>query len=893
MLVFVSRYSDYLVSTTDTWFSKAGLFSAVLSAFLVESYTALQPDPQTEIIFLLHRIANQNYTLNSGFLNASYPVTASSQFEAPTWALRVNGLWFASLIVSLAAASIGILVKSWLREYLAGEWISPQEKLRARQFRNPALRQWKVFELAAVLPLLLQVSLGLFFIGLCFFTASVDERMALTSIPLVSGWVFFLLMTTIAPILTPRCPFKLPILKPALRQGRTYIVPLALRLVNWILQRRERTFLIPEEEEVVREGQEDVDLLLSIDAILADDSLLATFWMTLKQSSPTPELCVRFVRSLIGHRTGSIIMDTRTSLESYVDLLDLSVLSRRAYDICMNIIGDILKMVPPPYSNPRVQRLAEDAVTLLSWNAPYPLPVDALSTLVDAVTTEDGLLYSFSKCLSQSVHRAEPERSMQFLLSVLRPRVLKEDLLLDADGAYHLASSLDLSVFPEQACASFTEVSAGILRRTTFTYGHAYSDWVCDAVLILLSNSKRPLSCHSLAALESTLSYTADMVGERLLLGIQGGAPFRRISSQLASVSLGVTGSQFDSSTPAFRIYSRILGVQPTPSGTLSTDLMTMLQSDAERLLSDGTMSLVLDDLWKFVSIVLDRQHGARSATLGTEHRLKWAANFAAVAHKTSEASEVLSHYWLSPRSRSRYLFMHAFAPASPMMQIQDPDASWQMFSQQFLLASPEGMYRLFDLKKSLRFNRGANFVVQSSMLSASCSIAEEYSHRLPSQRDVVKDFCPLDMVAFARLHLKLYEELLARAHEGPIHSLVMNGWRSLWPSISQAVHRYWDSEGWNMDPSLVPERRRFDGSVTLLRDHELAQECLCIMDALNQPGIPGATVDTATRQVASKPPPDPTLPTFPSELYVALECFTLPDDSCLHVLSYAMRHDA
>ena len=95
------------------------------------------------------------------------------------------------------------------------------------------------------------------------------------------------------------------------------------------------------------------------------------------------------------------------------------------------------------------------------------------------------------------------------------------------------------------------------------------------------------------------------------------------------------------------------------------------------------------------------------------------------------------------------------------------------------------------------------------------------------------------------------------------------------------------------MDPALVPGRRWFDGSVTLLRDHELAQECLCIMDVLNQPGIPGATVDTATRQVASKPPPDPTLPTFPSELYAALGCFILPEDSRLHVLPHAMRHDA
>ncbi|EKM52071.1 uncharacterized protein PHACADRAFT_59809, partial [Phanerochaete carnosa HHB-10118-sp] len=137
----------------DTLLVFAGLYSAVLSAFLVAVYVSLLPDPSTQVIYLLEEIAGKK-------------PREPPPFVAPEWAVHVNGLWFASLIISLATASFGMLVKQWLREYLAVEGTSPQERLRTRQYRKPELDKWKVYEIAAVLPMLLQLSLGLFFIGL-------------------------------------------------------------------------------------------------------------------------------------------------------------------------------------------------------------------------------------------------------------------------------------------------------------------------------------------------------------------------------------------------------------------------------------------------------------------------------------------------------------------------------------------------------------------------------------------------------------------------------------------------------------------------------------------------------------------------------------------------------
>ncbi|KAI0689393.1 hypothetical protein BC835DRAFT_1232096, partial [Cytidiella melzeri] len=204
----------------DTILVFAGLFSAVMTAFLIESYQALIQDPSDVMIALMQQMVmqTQSYTFNSGFLNSTTPLNLQRPPFTPTInAVRVNVLWFASLVLSLISASFGILVKQWLREYLAGEYTSPQARLRVRHFRNPGLSDWKVFEIAGILPLLLQLSLALFLVGLCFFTAEVHNSVGHTTLPLVAGWAFLLIAASVAPVLSPRCPYKTTLLKSIMR----------------------------------------------------------------------------------------------------------------------------------------------------------------------------------------------------------------------------------------------------------------------------------------------------------------------------------------------------------------------------------------------------------------------------------------------------------------------------------------------------------------------------------------------------------------------------------------------------------------------------------------------------------------------------------------------------
>ncbi|KDR66586.1 hypothetical protein GALMADRAFT_26637, partial [Galerina marginata CBS 339.88] len=92
----------------------AGLFSAVVTAFVIESYKTLQPDPNSAVVDLLSRIATR---LDDPPLNEVSPITSAASFSPPPSSIRINILWFLSLILSLTTVLVGIITLQWLREY--------------------------------------------------------------------------------------------------------------------------------------------------------------------------------------------------------------------------------------------------------------------------------------------------------------------------------------------------------------------------------------------------------------------------------------------------------------------------------------------------------------------------------------------------------------------------------------------------------------------------------------------------------------------------------------------------------------------------------------------------------------------------------------------------------
>ncbi|KAI0342326.1 hypothetical protein BDW22DRAFT_1330803, partial [Trametopsis cervina] len=197
----------------DTLLVFIGLFSAVLTAFVVVAVSLLQEDIPRATLTTLRSLSaqNANYTIVGSIIHSTSPAPASAPAFTPTPnAIRINVLWFSSLILSLATASFSLLVKQWLREYMKFVTSFPQGRLRVRTFRREGLETWKVLSIAACLPLLLQLALALFFVGLCCYTAELHASVRNTALPLVAGWAFVFFFVTVSPLFSAHCPYKTP-----------------------------------------------------------------------------------------------------------------------------------------------------------------------------------------------------------------------------------------------------------------------------------------------------------------------------------------------------------------------------------------------------------------------------------------------------------------------------------------------------------------------------------------------------------------------------------------------------------------------------------------------------------------------------------------------------------
>lgn len=224
LLVFVSYFGCVLRLSSRTIpifiivAAQAGLFSAVLTAFVVETYDKLQEDSGDTASQALIQISAQLASLGvvGNFINSTVPSYSSTPFSPPQSFVRINTLWSCSLVISLVTASFGIFVKQWLHEYMAQDTQAPLPALRIRFFRNEGLADWRVFELAAALPLLLQVALLLFLVGLSEFLRELNPVVGWVTTGILLLWIVVFIFTTLAPILSSQCPYKIPILKGAL-----------------------------------------------------------------------------------------------------------------------------------------------------------------------------------------------------------------------------------------------------------------------------------------------------------------------------------------------------------------------------------------------------------------------------------------------------------------------------------------------------------------------------------------------------------------------------------------------------------------------------------------------------------------------------------------------------
>ncbi|KAK1221132.1 hypothetical protein PQX77_016062 [Marasmius sp. AFHP31] len=143
----------------DTLLVFAGLFSAVVTAFTIESYQWLEEQPEDTTVALLKQISWKQ-------INGTTPPD-SQPFEVSTSVICINILWFLSLILALVDALFALLCKQWLREHSRHTHTrTPNEALALRWLRKQSLERWHVPTILASLPMLLELALFLFLAGL-------------------------------------------------------------------------------------------------------------------------------------------------------------------------------------------------------------------------------------------------------------------------------------------------------------------------------------------------------------------------------------------------------------------------------------------------------------------------------------------------------------------------------------------------------------------------------------------------------------------------------------------------------------------------------------------------------------------------------------------------------
>ncbi|PBK62955.1 hypothetical protein ARMSODRAFT_895117, partial [Armillaria solidipes] len=192
----------------------AGLFSAVVTTFVVQTSQNLQADYAAmsasllfELVLVQRAIANGS-TVNS---IAPSPLNPSIAFVPATADVWVNGLWFTSLFLSLTTALVAVLMKQWLHHYVALPSGTPRDRSLIRQFRYSSFQKWHVQIIIGLLPVLMHLALAIFCVGLVVFLFPLRETLSWI---ICAGTVIVYRVYSAAavlPILFPQCPYRTPL----------------------------------------------------------------------------------------------------------------------------------------------------------------------------------------------------------------------------------------------------------------------------------------------------------------------------------------------------------------------------------------------------------------------------------------------------------------------------------------------------------------------------------------------------------------------------------------------------------------------------------------------------------------------------------------------------------
>jgi hypothetical protein len=159
ILIFVGFRIDPSVCLL-THFRQSGLFSAVITAFLITIYPALQPDVPTitanltaQVVTILSRSTNQSEPATPQLPGKRLPGLPAQ--NSHTAYRIINAFWFLSLAFSLTCVLATTLVQQWSRTYLQGteERFNLHQRVRMRTYLQRGVQKFYFSELVDTIPM--------------------------------------------------------------------------------------------------------------------------------------------------------------------------------------------------------------------------------------------------------------------------------------------------------------------------------------------------------------------------------------------------------------------------------------------------------------------------------------------------------------------------------------------------------------------------------------------------------------------------------------------------------------------------------------------------------------------------------------------------------------------
>ncbi|KAF5345895.1 hypothetical protein D9758_011387 [Tetrapyrgos nigripes] len=216
--MYISQAHEYDKALLEGWKGDmegmllfSALYSATLTALIVESYKKLQLEPADLTTSLLTTISLQLASISNGTATVFEPPDTS--FKPMASSLICNMLWFLSLALALTCSLLATFVQQWTRDFLHKTTMRPSPVVQARvlAFSYFGLQRFGMHTFVDVIPILLHISLFFFFAGLVAFLLPVSLPLTILMTCVLFIFVLVYSALTLHPLLSLDTPYRTPL----------------------------------------------------------------------------------------------------------------------------------------------------------------------------------------------------------------------------------------------------------------------------------------------------------------------------------------------------------------------------------------------------------------------------------------------------------------------------------------------------------------------------------------------------------------------------------------------------------------------------------------------------------------------------------------------------------